>query len=104
MRALAFTGGQIEGDDGAAALLGLKPSTLRSRMVKARISRAAALLAGPTRRVPADWTIEGMRRRHILEVLALTGGRIEGPGGAADLLGLKPSTLRTRIAALGIVR
>jgi hypothetical protein len=40
----------------------------------------------------------------ISEVLAVTDGRIEGRAGAADLLGHKPSTLRTRMMALGIVR
>jgi transcriptional regulator with GAF, ATPase, and Fis domain len=35
--ALARTGGKIYGDDGAAALLGLKPSTLQSKMKKLRV-------------------------------------------------------------------
>jgi transcriptional regulator with GAF, ATPase, and Fis domain len=104
MQALAFTGGQIEGDGGAAALLGLKPSTLRSRMKRQRITAAAALLVGLPRVLPSDWTLTAMQRRHISSVLGLTEGRIEGPGGAADVLGLKPSTLRTRIAMLGIKR
>jgi transcriptional regulator with GAF, ATPase, and Fis domain len=104
MQALAFTAGQIEGDGGAAALLGLKPSTLRSRMKKQGITSAAALLVGSPRIPPADWTINAMQRRHIAEMLALTGGRIEGPGGAAELLGLKPSTLRTRMGRLKITR
>jgi transcriptional regulator with GAF, ATPase, and Fis domain len=104
MQTLAFTAGQIEGDGGAAALLGLKPSTLRSRMNKQRITRAAALRVGPPRIPPADWTIKAMQRRHIAEVLALTGGRIEGPRGAAEMLGLRPSTLRTRMASLKIAR
>jgi transcriptional regulator with GAF, ATPase, and Fis domain len=100
MRALAFTRGQIEGDGGAAALLGLKPSTLRTRMDKQRITRAAALLAGLPRVLPDDWRISAMERQHIARVLAGTDGRIEGPRGAAVLLGLKPSTLRTRIQRL----
>ena len=100
MRALAFTRGQIEGDAGAAALLGLKPSTLRTRMDTQSITRAAALLAGPPSVVPDDWHLSAMRRQHMSAVLALTGGRIEGPGGAAALLGLRPSTLGTRIAKL----
>jgi transcriptional regulator with GAF, ATPase, and Fis domain len=104
MQALAFTGGRIEGDGGAAALLGLKPSTLRSRMKKHSITTAGALLVGLPNALPADWTIAAMQQRHISAVLSLTDGRIEGPGGAADVLGLKPSTLRTRIAMLGIKR
>src|SRR5262245_35887938 len=104
MQTLAFTAGQIEGDRGAAALLGLRPSTLRGRMAKHGITRAAALLAGMPRVLPTDWTLRAMQRQHISEVLAVASGRIEGRAGAADLLGLKPSTLRTRMTALGIVR
>jgi transcriptional regulator with GAF, ATPase, and Fis domain len=37
-------------------------------------------------------------------VLTLTQGRIYGPGGAAALLGLKPSTLQSRMKKLGITR
>ena len=45
-----------------------------------------------------------MQREHILRVLSLTKGRIYGPGGAAQLLGLKPSTLQSRMKKLGIAR
>jgi hypothetical protein len=57
MRAVAFTNGQIEGDGGAAALLGLKPSTLRTRMNKQGITRASALLAGLQGDLPDDWSL-----------------------------------------------
>jgi transcriptional regulator with GAF, ATPase, and Fis domain len=40
--------------------------------------------------------------RHILKVLSLTKGKINGPGGAAELLKIKPSTLRHRMDKLGI--
>jgi transcriptional regulator with GAF, ATPase, and Fis domain len=40
--------------------------------------------------------------RHIRQVLARTGGRVHGKGGAADLLGINPSTLRNRMNKLGI--
>jgi hypothetical protein len=30
------------------------------------------------------------------------GGRIHGPGGAASILGINPSTLRSRMQKLGI--
>ena len=39
---------------------------------------------------------------HITRVLALTGGRINGPGGAAELLDIKPNTLRARMDRLGV--
>ena len=41
--------------------------------------------------------------RHIKQVLSKTNGKIHGPGGAADLLGVNASTLRNRMNKLGIV-
>jgi formate hydrogenlyase transcriptional activator len=55
--------------------------------------------------VSEEWhSLEEAERRYILKALDKTGGRIEGPGGAAELLQLKPSTLRFRIHKLGIKR
>jgi formate hydrogenlyase transcriptional activator len=45
-----------------------------------------------------------VERAHILRVLESVQWRIEGPFGAAVALGLKPSTLRSRLRKLGIVR
>ena len=45
-----------------------------------------------------------VERAHILRVLHYKGWRIEGQGGAATTLGLKASTLRTRMRKLGIRR
>jgi DNA-binding NtrC family response regulator len=45
-----------------------------------------------------------VERRHIARVLQTSRWRIEGAGGAAQILGLKPSTLRSRMMRLGIVR
>jgi transcriptional regulator with GAF, ATPase, and Fis domain len=39
---------------------------------------------------------------HIRMVLRHTGGRISGPRGAAKILGVPPSTLRSRIKKLGL--
>jgi PAS domain S-box-containing protein len=47
-------------------------------------------------------SLDDVQRRHITHVLDHTVGRIEGPGGAAEILGLKPSTLRHRIKKLEI--
>jgi transcriptional regulator with GAF, ATPase, and Fis domain len=41
-------------------------------------------------------------RGNLLAALKRTMGRIYGPGGAAALLGIKPSTLQSRLRALGI--
>jgi len=49
-------------------------------------------------------TLEEVERRHVLDVLDQTAWRIEGPKGAAAVLGLNPSTLRSRIKKLGIQR
>ena len=43
-------------------------------------------------------------RQHIGRVLQATRGRIYGPGGAAEILGLKPSTLQSKMKKLGIRR
>jgi transcriptional regulator with GAF, ATPase, and Fis domain len=42
--------------------------------------------------------------RDIRGALAATEGRMSGPGGAADLLGIKPTTLASRMKSLGISR
>jgi transcriptional regulator with GAF, ATPase, and Fis domain len=50
----------------------------------------------------AALTLEEVQRRHIRKVLDGVGGKISGPGGAAAILGLKPTTLRSRMEKLGI--
>jgi len=47
-------------------------------------------------------TLKGVEHRHILEVLEQTGWRVKGSGGAAELLGMKPTTLYTTMQRLGI--
>ncbi len=42
--------------------------------------------------------------RHIEAALARTRGKIEGPGGAAELLDINPHTLRARMRRLGVDR
>lgn len=39
---------------------------------------------------------------HITRVLKLSEGKIDGSGGAAEMLGINPSTLRSRLDKLGI--
>jgi len=46
--------------------------------------------------------LDDMEARHIETVLDQAGGRVNGKGGAADLLGMNPSTLRHRMRKLGI--
>ena len=45
-----------------------------------------------------------VEREHILAVLESSGWRIRGAGGAATRLGMKPTTLETRMAKLGLRR
>jgi len=40
--------------------------------------------------------------RHIKGILNQTGGKINGAGGAAELLGINPYTLRSKMNKLGI--
>ena len=40
---------------------------------------------------------------HISKILKMTKGKIHGPGGAAELLGINPNTLRGRMSKLGIM-
>ncbi|AKV01478.1 Formate hydrogenlyase transcriptional activator [Labilithrix luteola] len=47
-------------------------------------------------------TLEETMRAHIHRALVLTRGRIEGRGGAADILGLNPHTLRGKMRKLRI--
>ena len=47
-------------------------------------------------------TLEEVEREHIQKTLQLTKGRIKGKGGAAQLLGMNPSTLYSRMRKLDI--
>jgi transcriptional regulator with GAF, ATPase, and Fis domain len=64
---------------------------------------AAAPMGGLTRQ-DGIVTLEESERMHIRQALAATGGRVHGADGAAALLGINPSTLRSRMKKLGITR
>lgn len=49
-------------------------------------------------------TIKELEREHILRVLKECNGKINGPEGAADRLGINPNTLRSRMKKLNITR
>jgi PAS domain S-box-containing protein len=49
-------------------------------------------------------TLEERERKHVLNVLERTHWRISGKGGAAEILGLLPTTLNSRMKKLGIAR
>jgi formate hydrogenlyase transcriptional activator len=92
------------------------------RELRNLLERAMILCAGPTLKVhvpqadlatlvspqtPVEPSSGGLReweRDHILRVLQDSGWRVRGRGGAAEVLGLQPTTLEKRMARLGIQR
>ncbi|MFY9729095.1 MAG: sigma 54-interacting transcriptional regulator [Candidatus Acidiferrales bacterium] len=81
------------------------------------IERAVILSKGPDLRVPFgelemlpdsppkdDATLQATERDHILRILRETKGLIAGPKGAAARLGLKRTTLNSKLKKLGIER
>jgi formate hydrogenlyase transcriptional activator len=79
------------------------------------IERAVILATGPhltvnvppasTARPSRAWrTLKELEQEHIRATLASTNWRVRGRGGAAERLGLNPTTLESRMARLGITR
>jgi formate hydrogenlyase transcriptional activator len=77
------------------------------------IERSVILTEGSSLRAPLaefraetsssqEHSLKGKEREHIIQVLKETGGMISGPKGAARRLGLKRSTLQSKIKRLGI--
>ena len=48
--------------------------------------------------------LKRQQRDALVDALKQTNGKVSGPGGAAELLGMKPSTLGSRISSLGLKR
>jgi DNA-binding NtrC family response regulator len=65
---------------------------------------AASSPRPPARAEPGETfaTLDQAVSRHIEAALARTHGRIEGRGGAAELLGINPHTLRARMRKLAL--
>jgi len=82
---------------------------LRNVIERAMISARGKVLRIP---LPAEGAAPGkkalnlqdLERLHVMEVLKSVGWRIRGEGGAAKILGLKPTTLESRMRKLGIRR
>ncbi len=78
------------------------------------IERAMILSQGPVLQVEMPRKKNGnptgrqnlaeVEKQHIQRILKQTGGRIFGDNGAAEILGLKPTTLCSRMKKLGIQR
>ncbi|HTB77204.1 MAG TPA: helix-turn-helix domain-containing protein, partial [Polyangiaceae bacterium] len=81
---------------GAAAAAGAStPGTGGRAEAPGRPSRGKAVVP------EAD--VRRFEKENLLAALEATGGRVYGRGGAADLLGVKPTTLASRLKKLGIV-
>ena len=63
--------------------------------------READALSGQTK---PDWSLDEAIRAHLIQVLRMTRGKIYGKSGAAQFLGLKPSTLQAKLKKLGLDR
>ena len=95
--ALVAAGGRIDPHhlalraDAGSATGGVGATPARGRAPASRDAEPASI-------EPLDEAI----RRHIERALAAVGGRVYGEGGAAQLLGVKPTTLQSRMKKLGI--
>jgi transcriptional regulator with GAF, ATPase, and Fis domain len=84
------------------------------RELRNAVERAMIMASGPLLRIPVPTPLSVARLRslrladvqkdHIRNVLETAGWRVRGSGGAADRLGLRPTTLETRMAKLGLSR
>jgi formate hydrogenlyase transcriptional activator len=95
--------------DSSAALQGYSwPGNIRE--LRNVVERAMILATGPRLQISPpqalldDLLHDDAEREHIRSVLEMTGWRIRGRGGAAEILGLKPTTLDYRILKLGLAR
>ena len=78
------------------------------------IERAMITTRGESLNVILPWTntqetfagqnLQEIERRHILSILEKTNWRVTGKGSAAEVLGLKRSTLQSKMKKLGIKR
>jgi formate hydrogenlyase transcriptional activator len=131
--ALGETNEVVGGQNGAAARLGMKRSTLQdsmqrlgsacwdfdeqvrvARILRNLIKRAVIQTHGMTLKIPAPELTNNRapvapanvdnreERDRIVQILRETKGRVGGPNGAAARLGLKRTTLITRMKKLGI--
>ncbi len=83
---------------------------LRNVIERAVILAKGSQLAIPMPQAPVSQqphsssTLKNVQIEHIRATLESTNWRIRGAGGAAERLGLKPTTLETRMAKLGVTR
>src|SRR5262249_4254863 len=66
--------------------------------------RAAHRVSADAKSAPGAATLEDIQRQYIVRTLQQCQWVVDGPRGAAKVLGLNPSTLRSRMKKLGIRR
>jgi PAS domain S-box-containing protein len=85
----------------------IERAAILARHARLRIDLPAAKTAAANAQAPADRVLTDDERRerdriNILAALQACDGKVFGRGGAAELLDVKPTTLASRIKALGI--
>jgi hypothetical protein len=110
---------QLEQADATAMLLGVLEAHCRRstwllrtaaasqrahRRQRAPAPRPIVVDAKPVEPSGAARDFADAQREAIANALTITHGRIYGSGGAAELLGLKPSTLQSKMRKLGLDR
>ena len=95
------TNNRLELGDSLAASSGARASATTAATGATAAGATSAATAGPTR---SARTLEQIQREHIQAVLESVGWRISGEKGAANILGLKRTTLEARMSRLGISR
>jgi formate hydrogenlyase transcriptional activator len=100
-RAVVLSTGPVLNLDPQALFPAPNPAQTTTNSVDAGNSLAASSSLKSGADLPS---LEEMERRHILAVLAQTRWVIEGSEGAARILKLNPSTIRSRMKKLGISR
>jgi DNA-binding NtrC family response regulator len=78
----------------------LGPPLSTSSTSESASAPASPLRAGREQR--ESQSLEAIQREHIIAMLRKSYGVVEGPNGAAQLLGMNPSTVRFRMKKLGI--
>lgn len=75
---------------------------LTFELISSSVDRTTTPLPAPDGVPPFPLKLEEAMAAHISAVLKLAKGRIHGPGGAAEMLGMNANTLRWRLDKLGI--
>ena len=84
------------------------------RELRNTVERAVILANGPRLHIPPPRTapdspepsllLADAQREHVRSVLEMTGWRVRGKDGAAEILGVHPNTLDSLMGRLGIAR